>query len=82
MFLISDRIKYVDFTSRQAVYYRRYRENSAITTKRTPAFLLKNLFMLLLAYSAIYVRRPFDYSFPLYLSRVLASIKSFFQRLI
>lgn len=77
MFLISDQIQYVDFTSRQAVYYRRYRENSAITSKRSLSFLFKSIFLQLSAYSAIYFKHPFSYNFLLYLSRVLGSIKSF-----
>ena len=75
MFLISDKIKTVSFTSKEAVYYRRYRENSAVTTKYSRWSIIDNRFKLICLYSGIYWHNPVKYSFTFYLTRVLAAAK-------
>ena len=71
MFLISDRIKYVDFTSPNAIYYRRYRENSAITIKKSKGYVINNSLMVIGQYTKIYFRHPLNYSFRRYIQAVL-----------
>lgn len=62
MFLISDRIKRTALASRTAVYYRRYRENSAVTRKKNLQNVITNGLLLILAYSHIYFNNPFKYN--------------------
>lgn len=73
MFLISDRIKYVDFTSPNAIYYRRYRENSAITVKKSKSYVFSNSLKLMWAYTCIYFKHPFHYNFRRYIQTVLGA---------
>lgn len=75
MFLISDKIRYVDFTSKNAIYYRRFRENSAVTTKRSRLSIIKNSLNLIKAYSQIYFRSPCRYNLYFYVTRILGAIK-------
>lgn len=77
MFLISDRIKSIALTSRQAIYYRRYRVGSA-TYKRTIKDRLPNIWNMCKAYSEIYWKNPSKYSFLFYCTRLLACAKSIF----
>lgn len=81
MFLISDRMKLISFTSRNAVYYRRIRIGSATKNNRNFIEMLKNTLRLILLYSAIYWRRPFDYNFKFYLTRLMATIHVFFKQI-
>lgn len=76
MFLISDRINKVSFTSKDAIYYRRYRENSATTHKRSQKEVFKNVLRLIKEYTLIYISAARKYSLNFYLTRVLAAIKS------
>lgn len=76
MFLISDRIKRTALASRTAVYYRRYRENSAVTRKRSFFNMLRNCILSICCYFSIYLLNPFKYDFVFFIQRVLASIKS------
>lgn len=78
MFLISDKIKRVSFTSMEAVYYRRYRENSAIAAKRKFLYNIQNELLKIFEYSRIFFSNTGKYSAEFYLSRVLAAIKSIF----
>lgn len=75
MFLISDKFKYVDFTSEKAIYYRRYRIGSAVTSKKSVSYVLKNTLMQILAYCTIYFRHPANYRFRLYANRICACLK-------
>ena len=78
MFLISDRFKWVDFTSEKAVYYRRVRENSAVTAKRTFGNKVKNAAKLIAEYVKVYARTERDYKLKFLITRVLGTIKSCF----
>ncbi len=75
MFLISDCFANVDFTSKGAVYYRRMRKNSAVTSKYTLSYILHSTLMLLAAYSQIYLSAPSRYSLRFYLLRLGATVK-------
>ena len=74
MFLISDRVKYVDFTSPNAIYYRRYRKNSAITVKKSKSYVIGNSLKMIWAYTITYFRHPFRYNFLRYTQAILGAI--------
>lgn len=78
MFLISDKIKKVSFTSKNAIYYRRYRLNSATTNKRNRISVVVNELRLVKMYSLIYFKAPCRYNLNFFLTRVLAAAKSVF----
>ena len=79
MFLISDRFKYVDFTDKSAVYYRRYREGSAIMKKRSRCSIIINQFRMIEQYTRMYMSSPCKYRSDFYVTRILAAIKSMFE---
>lgn len=74
MFLISDKIQKISFTSTKAIYYRRYRENSAVMLKRSFGGKIKNVFCLIIDYTLIFISRPLKYVFLFYLTRIIATI--------
>lgn len=75
MFLLSDRIKRINLSENSdVVYYRRFRSDSASRSKVSFFTCLKNVINLILAYSMIFMSKPFKYSFTLYLSRIIATI--------
>lgn len=74
MFLISNKFKWVDFTSRNAIYYRRYREGSAISKKRGFLERITNPLKLIKEETIIYFKG--NYSFEFYITRILAECKS------
>ena len=75
-FLISDKFEYVDFTSINAVYYRRYRSNSAVTTHRQLSEKIDNARRLIGSYISIYFSNPLEYSFIFFITRLLGTIRS------
>lgn len=78
MFTISDRIRFVDFTSENAVYYRRFRKGGALSTYNASGFgtRLKNSLRLALRYTGIYFSGMRRYSFFFYLTRVWGALHS------
>lgn len=80
MFLISDKINMVAFTSTNAVYYRRVRPGSAVKIKRKINNILYNTIRLVLNYSIIYWKHPFKYNFKFYSTRILATIHGLLQQ--
>ena len=82
MFLISDRMKWVDFSSRDAVYYRRFRPNSAVTTKQSLGYVARNSWNMVREYTRIYFNAPSKYSFRRYCMNFLGAIHTFISRLI
>ncbi len=74
MFLISDAFQDVAFTSPQAVYFRRYRENSALTCRKSAGYIIKNALRLAGAFSAIYFSAPLRYNLRFYLYKVCAAL--------
>ena len=77
-FLISDKFTYVAFTSSDSVYYRRYRENSAVTANRTRLEKICNGVRLSVAFTRIYLKAPRRYCVSFYVTRILAVIHSVF----
>lgn len=75
MFLISDRYKDVAFTSKEAIYYRRLRSNSAVSRKKGLKNIILNVLRLIQSYSSIYFSRPMQYDFLFYVTRVLGAIR-------
>lgn len=75
MFLISNRFGELKFTSKQAIYYRRYRVGSAnFSINRLQR--LKNSICLSIEYTRIYFSNIKQYNFNFYLTRILGSIRS------
>lgn len=81
MFLISDKIKSISCSMDDAIYYRRYRENSAYTVKKSLSYIVRNQLALSREYTKIYFKRPFQYNLLFFCTRILASVKSILYRL-
>lgn len=81
MFLISDKFKNVDFTNKEAIYYRRYRHNSATTIHQGLWLYIKNQLRLMMFYTQIYLNAPLRYNFNFYVTRLLAAVHSILLRL-
>lgn len=78
MFLISDRIKKAAFTTKDAIYYRRIRKGSAITTHRSFLEKFKSNATQIGVYFVIMLRHPFKYNWWFFITRCLGSIRGFF----
>lgn len=76
MFLISDKFKWVRFTSKNAIYYRRVRSFSATMRKRNFVKKLKNTLNLISEYVRIYCHKRHNYSTTFFLTRILGALKS------
>lgn len=76
MFLISDKIKTVSFTSREAVYYRRFRENSAMASNRNKKYAILNSLKMIKCYTFIYLSSPLKYNLNFYVTRILGAFKT------
>ena len=76
MFLISDKMKWCDFTASEAVSYRRIREGSALTAHKPMSYKIKNAMRLFGAYSAVFFKGFPHYNFWFYLTRTVGLIKS------
>ena len=81
VFEMSDKIEKVKCTSENAVYHRRYRVGSAITSKPNLKYLILNLISIQAETLCVWVKNPFSYNFVFFLSRILGPIKVFFIRL-
>ena len=75
MFLISDKIKKVAFTSKDATYYRRYRDNSAYTRGKTKREIISNKMSMIRAYISIYLKKPQKYSLFFFITRLLGTLR-------
>lgn len=76
MFLISDRIKYIEFADPSAIYYRRIRANSATQVKKPLSYSLMNYSHLMLIHTEIFFRHIGHYNFIFFLHSMLSRIKS------
>lgn len=79
MALISDKIGNLEMTSKEAIYYRRIRENSASTRIKGPRENVVNNLRLVVEYIKIYFKNPFGYNFWFIMSRVFAAIQKLFR---
>jgi len=75
MFSISDKMRFVDFATEDAIYYRRHRKGSLVNSGRGRFKKLSNALSLVVSYSNIYFSSPFRYSLPFFLNRILAVFK-------
>lgn len=73
MFAISDKISKIDFTSKDSIYYRRIRNNSAVYSQDF-LYKLKNSITLFVKYNRIYWCSPFKYDFSFFVTRLLGTI--------
>lgn len=76
MFLISDKIKFVDFASERAIYYRRVRHNSAMYTAKKKSYVIKNCLFLIKEYICIYCSNIMNYNFYFFITRILGAFKT------
>lgn len=75
MFLISNRIRTISITTKNAIYYRRYRSNSAnFSTNIKQRFY--NALRLISEYTRIYITHLQEYNFIFFFTRILGSIRS------
>lgn len=74
MFLISDRLKWISFTSKDAIYYRRIRIGSAMMCKQNLLKTIVNEWNLFLVRSSLLFSHPQRYSFKYYLRCIFSSI--------
>ncbi len=79
MFAISDKFRWIDFTSENAIYYRRIRSNSAVTTKRKRKDKIRNSFKMMCEYTRIYFKSPIKYNLFFYFTRLLGAIRLMFN---
>ena len=76
MFEISNLIKSINLSSKETIYYRRIREDSASRKKKLFTRTIISSTLLLFAYSKIYFKAPREYSLKIYLSRIIAIFKN------
>lgn len=76
MFLISDQFLFFTLSSRNAIYYRRYRQTSATMSRRNFRQKTKNVFRIIISLSRIYFKDYPKYNCAFYLSRVLGQLKT------
>lgn len=79
MLNISDRIKRIRFTSPDAIYYRRYRDNSAITRHHGRAEWMLLSVRVMWQYMKCIAKCPWKYNYPFIASRFAAEIKAMFM---
>ena len=75
MFAVSDCIRFASFTDGNAVYYRRYREGSAVMAKRSSSERAKNAFRIIREEYRMYFKSFPKYKFVFYLTRVLGALR-------
>ena len=76
MFLISDRIRWIDFAGPDAVYYRRIRGGSAQSAMKDRKKRYQAAWNKMRMFSKYYFSAPFRYNFLFYITRMLAGIKT------
>ena len=76
MFQISRNMKYVNYTSPDAVYYRRVRAGSAMSKERKVDVMISNRAKLMGRFIRVYASAPFQYSFKFLLTRLMGCLHS------
>lgn len=76
MLSVSDQIKYLAPTSKDAIYYRRVREGSAATSKKSFKYILSNRLCVVYSYSK-YLFHPLRYNPAFVLTRIAAAVLKF-----
>ena len=81
MFAISANMKYVDFTSPDAIYYRRVRAGSAMSNERRVKAMISNRFRMIGEFIRIYRKNPKAYSFRFLMTRIMGCLHSILNSL-
>ena len=76
MFLISDRIRWIEYAPQDAVYYRRIRKGSAQSAMKDRKKRYQAAWNKMRMFSKYYFSAPFRYNFLFYITRMLAGIKT------
>ena len=80
MFTISRRVKTIRLASADTIYYVWNRENSASRSHYSYFFRVKLAMRTTLRYITLFLKDPFNYDFPFFLSRVVATLRKLFQK--
>ena len=81
MFAISDKYKYVSFTSQNAVYYRRIRKGSALNRRKTKREIVVNWMKMMASYNKLYFSHPRRYKLSFFVTRVLGAFHGAIEQL-
>jgi glycosyltransferase involved in cell wall biosynthesis len=76
MFAISANMKYVDFTSADAIYYRRVRAGSAMSKERKAKAMIRNRFRMIGEFMRIYRKNPKAYNLRFLMTRIMGCLHS------
>jgi glycosyltransferase involved in cell wall biosynthesis len=74
MFSISNRIQKMQFSGKDSIYYRRIRDES-LTTGKENRYTVKDCIMRIITYTTIFLKKPLEYNFLFFVTRILASLK-------
>lgn len=81
LFAISDKYKNIAFTDQNAIYFRRFRDESvSIGAKGSLVIRIQNAWKLSAKYINIYLQRPSSYSFSFLITRILGAHRSAFSK--
>lgn len=75
IFAISKNVKWADFTTPEAIYYRRFREGSAVTTKRSLSNKFMNAFNIICEETKIYTKHFPQYNLIFFVTRILGALR-------
>lgn len=79
MFQISRNMKYVDFTTHDAIYYRRVRSGSAMSKEKKVSAMVKNRLRMMGSFVNIYLAAPTEYSLVFLVTRIMGCVHSIFN---
>lgn len=79
MFQISRNMKYVDFTTPDAIYYRRARKDSAMSKERDCFIMIKNRLSMAGSFIKIYLKSPTKYNFWFLMTRIMGCLHSIYN---
>lgn len=79
MFEISKNISNIAYAENNAIYYRRIRQNSATTAQRSTFILIRDNLRVSAAIVKRYIKTPFSYNLPFFITRILAPLKNIFS---
>ena len=81
MFLISDKYGKVALTSRDAIYYRRIRQGSAVTVKKPKKAIVSNFIRIETELWRIYIKHPFRYNLRFLLAKSIGAVHGLIEQL-
>lgn len=79
MFAISKNIKHISLASRNAIYYRRIRNQSAVTRKRLFCEKLESNTIQIKEYIKYYLKSPCSYNFCFFITRLGGAVLGIFR---